>query len=352
MAGVPCFNDANCSGTLVCFEEPSWAPPGSPKRFCDCESWYGSTGESCQILGTGAIVQVIWLGLMLVYNLSGFYAATVISRSFLTLPRDRRAMYVIVSSLSLVLSFSFLVGALHRCFELAINLTPEALDSLKTSPGGVWKVHQLLEPQRTFQSIWISFTALGCVNLPLSWIEELMWLPEVDSYRVLIEMHGFEIAILVLDVAVIVVTTTFQPGDDSLLLSICILPVVFAGGWIYYRLPRRLVLIAAKNEEQLDSALLRLTRVLRRTRALVLFGMLFIVVGSGSIALTISAYRGFDKPGDLSLGWISYTVLMTGLELLLFSILYYAWQTKKCSENSRTDLGGNQIQTDLSDATS
>ena len=295
---------------------------------------------------------MVWLSLSLVYNLGGLYKATVISRSFLVLPRARRAMYVVASSLSLVLCCTFLVGALHRCLELAIRLTPEAHDSLMAAPGGVVKVHQLVEPERTLGSMLFSFIALCCISLPLSWIEELMWLPGVDSYRVLIEMHGFEIAILVLDVATIVVTTTFQPGEDSLLLSIFALPVLVLCGSIYYRLPRRLVLIAGKNEEQLDSGVLRLTRVLKRARALVLLGMLLTLVGSGSVALTISTYKGFDKPGDLSLAWVSYLIFLIGLEVLLFSILYYVWRIKKGCENSRTDLEGNQIQTDHVDATS
>ena len=338
MAGAPCFEDGNCSGTLVCYDEPDWAPPGSPKRFCDCESWYGTTGELCQSFGTGAVVQIAWFSIMLIYNLAGLCAATMISRSFLALPRAQRAMYVIVSSLSLVLCFSFLAGALHRCTELAVFLTPEAHTLLEPSPStsGTAKVHQQLDFQRTVSSILISLIALVCVSLPLSWIEEFMWFPGVNSSRILVELHGFEVAILVLDVGIVVVTTTFQPGESTVLLSAFMLPIVAGVGWIYLRLPRRLIAVASDKEEEPNAGLLELTRMLRRTRGLVLFGTFITLVGAGSTAATVSTYRSFDKPGDLSLGWLSFGVVVTGIELLMLAVLYYVWRIKKGSEVART----------------
>ena len=260
-------------------------------------------------------------------------------------------MYVIASSASLVLCVSFLVGTIHRCVEITIYLTPAAHNALEDSPvvTGPAKVHQLIDLQRTVLSIWISLIALDCVSLPLSWIEEFLWFPGVDSSRLLIEMQGFEVAVLVLDVMLIVVTTTFQPGDNSVLLSVFMLPIIAGVGSIYIRLPRRLVAVAASKVEP-NEGLQQLTLILKRTRALVWFGTFVTLLGGGSNAFTISTYRTFDKPGDISLGWLSFAVVLAGLELLLLSILFYVWQIKKGSEASRIDIEGNHAHVDLNDS--
>ena len=334
MAKVQCFNDANCTGTLVCYSDPAWASPGSPKQFCDCENWYGTTGEDCLSLGTGAIVALSVQVIGLLCNLRGLIVAFLITRTFLRMPKADRVKHIVATSISIVLCFTCAASAIYFGVEIAIWFTPEEHVNFEESSilQGPAKVHSLLTLERTILQILVSFVALQGLTMPLCWIEMFLWVPVLDSSRILVETHGYEIAVLVLDLMYIVFTTAFEVGESTLLYNAFNCLVLIGAAVIYVRLPRKLVRTVSDLNKN-DGRLSLLLRRLEVTRTFMLIdAFIFLICGVANLAV-VTIYRNFHSPGEVSTGWLCYTVVIIGLQILIYSILYHVWTVKRNYED-------------------
>lgn len=165
-----CQFDTDCDGTLVCIKDVSWLDDDYESK-CDCDGWFGFSGENCTEFGPGATYYMTSACIQLVLALGCLTVCTVIIvRAF---KADKLKGNAAIGTLALATLASVLAVCWRAVIIYILSTHTDRFGEITIESYGRENVKQ--HPTANFEEraiigLTIVFALAAAMNISLIWI--------------------------------------------------------------------------------------------------------------------------------------------------------------------------------------
>jgi len=166
MSTPECEDDGGCAGVTVCWVEPDWSE--SNANVCDCNHWYGYTGDDCLSLSSQSYFMIASTVTQMLIAAVALLVGVMSLQKYLKNTGGFRRNYQFATMALLLLAL--VLHIVWRGIVCGAVLTPERHD-LDARSNDTGKIHEFAIVERVFISLTVMVGALALFNVSLLWIQ-------------------------------------------------------------------------------------------------------------------------------------------------------------------------------------
>uniref|UniRef100_A0A7S2WM74 Uncharacterized protein n=1 Tax=Mucochytrium quahogii TaxID=96639 RepID=A0A7S2WM74_9STRA len=332
---LPCENDLDCPGTLVCVFNVSWSdlPP-----HCDCSPFFGWVGYPvCDKLGTSAVFMLSF------YCIVAFACSVAFVSSVVALVRAlawRRCMLSGMernsANATYFLATLGIFSMVFWCMFGAANVgRPQDNTAVADDVAqGSQKYPELYVEERIFSVMAILFNTAAALNVSLMWVKVVVSTKSVSSTMVTYLNKYRQVVYFSELIHLLLLIPCFVLGVIELVIFVTMpfyVLIILCYGFGQQKLVHLLKQISSYDgqstmgkKQWYKKQILRV----RVTAIVIIAAVVFTIVAAliyGSLYLTPNGWQEYGRAGD-TIGplQVAYCMIIFGVSVVVVAVLFYS----------------------------